>query len=109
MTPYLLPITPHQQGFNKAHKKTRSSVERSFGLLKRRFPIIQGVMRTDPERACQYFGAGAILHNIAVNLRDPHFEQDGNELDDGYEIAEYVGLQSHRGVVVRDYIANTYF
>ena len=109
MIPYLVPNTPNQQGFNTAHKKTRSSVERTFGLMKRRFPIFQGEMHTDPERACQYFGTDAILHNIAVNLRDPHFEEDGNEMDEGHGNAKYVVPQNHRGVVVRDYIANTYF
>ena len=83
--------------------------------MKRRFPIFQGVIRTESERACQYIAAGTILHNIAVNLRDPPFGEDvkeiggRREIGGRCEIAEYVGLQSHRGVVFRDYIANTYF
>ena len=56
--------------------------------MKRRFPIFQGMMRTDSERACQYFGAGAILHNSSVNLRDPHLEEDVNDIGDGHEIAK---------------------
>ena len=101
MTTDLVPNTPNQQGFNKTYKKTWTSVdEKTF---------LQGVMRTDSERAFQYFGVGTILHNIAVNLRDPHFEEDVNEIHDVHETAEYVRPQSHRGVVARDYIANTYF
>ena len=64
-------------------------------------------MRTDPERACQCFGVGTILHDIAVNLGGPHFDDDGFAVDDDHEITEYTGPQNHRGVV--DYIANRYF
>ena len=65
-------------------------------------------MRTNPESACQYFGAGAILHNIAIMLNDPPF-LGGNDGNNAYKIAQYAGPQHHRGSVVRDYIANAYF
>ena len=39
MTPYPEPETPSQRRFNRAHRVTRSIVERTFGILKRRFHI----------------------------------------------------------------------
>ena len=68
--------------------------------------MIGDVIVHEVRNLCQYFGADAILHNIVVNLRDPHFEEDGNEIYEGHENAKYAGPQSHRGVVVRDYIEN---
>ena len=43
--PYLMtqnqePGTPSQRGFNRALRTTRSIIERSFGILKRRFHIL---------------------------------------------------------------------
>ena len=41
MTPYANPINRQQQRFNVTHKTTRCSVERTIGLLKRRFNCLQ--------------------------------------------------------------------
>ena len=67
-------------------------MERAFGILKRRFPILQGVMRTNPTRACQYFGACTILHNIAIHLRDPPFEGDDEDNDHEIEADNTIAL-----------------
>ncbi|XP_056435275.1 putative nuclease HARBI1 [Gadus chalcogrammus] len=37
LTPFLYPTTPAQRNYNAAHCSTRNTVERAFGVLKRRF------------------------------------------------------------------------
>lgn len=40
MTPFLNPQTPAQQLYNESHIRTRNSIERLVGVLKRRFAIL---------------------------------------------------------------------
>ena len=49
-------------------------------------------MRTNPARACQYFGACTILHNIAIHLRDPPFEGDDEDNDHEIEADNTIAL-----------------
>lgn len=37
MTPVLRPETPSQEAYNRAFGPTRATIERAFGVLKRRF------------------------------------------------------------------------
>ncbi|KAJ8048621.1 Protein ALP1-like [Holothuria leucospilota] len=46
MTPFKEPLqSPEETSYNKCHKKERLIIERCFGQLKRRFPILQGRVR----------------------------------------------------------------
>ena len=45
MTPYRNPSTPEQISFNRLHKKERVIIERCFGQVKQRFPILQSKIR----------------------------------------------------------------
>ena len=70
MTPYLQPSTEAQQRYNKSHTRTRSLIERSFGLLKMRFRAIDrsaGYLRLSPERCLLVITSCFILHNISKN------------------------------------------
>ena len=55
-TSYLLTPFAHPEGqcemrFNAAHKSTRCTIERAFGILKRRFYCLQLVLRVSPDKA----------------------------------------------------------
>jgi hypothetical protein len=107
MTPYPEPQTQPERRFNRALKVTRSLIERTFGILKRRFHILHSEIRMRPERVCTIIVACCILHNIAIDHNEPlhDLEEDGHldeDVDDEvFEVAT--------GQAVRDHIANTFF
>ncbi|XP_048240406.1 putative nuclease HARBI1 [Haliotis rufescens] len=105
MTPYLKPSSPEQERFNSSHKRTRSTIERAFGWLKRRFHVLHGEIRMSPERVCTIIGACAVLHNLAIILREPMLDVDGE--DDSNIEGQYTGPEDGRGI--RDYITRHYF
>lgn len=105
MRPYNDPITANQRGFNRAHRKTRVIVEQTFGRWKRRFHLLHSEVRMQPEKVCQFIGACAILHNIAIAFNEPMEDLDND--DDDPEVPDYQGPESGR--LIRDHIANTFF
>ncbi|XP_039289547.1 putative nuclease HARBI1 [Nilaparvata lugens] len=68
MTPLLRPQTPAEQRYQRALIRTRSTVERMFGLLKNRFRCLHNnnTLRFSPCRCCVVIVACAILHNFGI-------------------------------------------
>ncbi|KAK4293628.1 hypothetical protein Pmani_033690 [Petrolisthes manimaculis] len=65
LTPYLRPQPGYQLNYNRAHKKTRSVVERGIGQWKRRFHVLHSEIRLTPAaKVCKISFVCAILHNI---------------------------------------------
>ena len=85
---------------------TISLIERSFGVLKRRFHELHSENQMKPDRVCTIIVACCILHNIAIDNNEPlpNFEDNEpwNEEDD-----HFVGNET--GHAVRTHITNTYF
>lgn len=52
-------------------------------------------------------GACAVLHNLAIILREPNFEDDLDDVDRGEINMRYNGPED--GSSVRNYITRTYF
>lgn len=53
--------------FNKSHRKTRSIVERSIGILKNRFPCLKDTLRVkSPTQAAEIVKACVTLHNFCI-------------------------------------------
>nr|XP_049694472.1 putative nuclease HARBI1 [Helicoverpa armigera] len=73
LTPYLNPSTRGEQKYNEAHIKTRNTVERQYGVLKRRFPVLAVGIRLKLSTAVNVILACCILHNICIirKERDP--------------------------------------
>lgn len=71
MTPYSNPSTPAQAAYNNAHCKTRVKIDQTFGRWKRRFHVLHSEIRMAPEKVCIIIGACAVLHNIAILLKEP--------------------------------------
>ncbi|XP_064631631.1 putative nuclease HARBI1 [Lineus longissimus] len=104
LTPYLRPITRPETRFNNAHKKTRNSVERCFGVLKRRFHCLHAEIRMRPARVCKIITACAVLHNIAIDRREPLLGRPNREPRD-----RYIYQGNEGGRTVRRNVTNTFF
>ena len=95
----------------RAHKKTRSVVERGIGQLKRRFHVLHGEIRLSPEKSCQVILACAILHNICKERNIPCPQVD-NE-DDGHNQqvnnAPFMNNNANDGLRYRQLFAETHF
>lgn len=79
LTPWLMktyknPTNDNERAFNRLIKKERCIIERMFGQLKQRFPILQNKIRIATERIPLVITACFILHNVAKFLNDPDFE-----------------------------------
>lgn len=69
LTPVLSPSNDKEVAYNRSHARTRNTVERAFGVLKRRFGYLGKPIRTHLETTKAIIVASVVLHNIAVQTR----------------------------------------
>jgi hypothetical protein len=67
LTPLLEPRNQAERRYNNSHKRTRVIIENTFGIWKRRFPILAYGCRTKLSLTLDIIVATAVLHNIARN------------------------------------------
>ncbi|XP_035278886.1 putative nuclease HARBI1 [Anguilla anguilla] len=84
LTPYIHPQSGPQFNYNRAHKKTRSVVERGIGQMKCRFHVLHGDMWLTPKKASRITTVCAILHNLCQQCNIPQPEEYE---DDDYDVA----------------------
>ena len=115
MTPVAEPANgPGEAAYNKAHKKTRSIVERAIGSMKQRFPCIQKfqTLRYWPDRASYIITSCAILQNLCIEYNVPL--PDNEEYippDDGDDHVEYRNdhdLRGHAQAIRNEMIINIF-
>ncbi|KAJ1107354.1 hypothetical protein NDU88_004745 [Pleurodeles waltl] len=97
MTPIGNPSTAAERAYNDAHRRTRTIVERTFGILKSRFrclDITGGSLLYSPEMVCKIILTCAILHNICIKRNIPRLEPEPHMPEEEEE--EDAGLQ-HEG------------
>ncbi|CAI6354174.1 unnamed protein product [Macrosiphum euphorbiae] len=70
ITPILTVQTPAENLFNESQIRTRNPIERTFGVWKRRFPILAVCIRLQVWKTQALIVATAILHKIAVIEKD---------------------------------------
>ncbi|KAH7948217.1 hypothetical protein HPB52_019453 [Rhipicephalus sanguineus] len=76
MTPLKDPENAAEFRYNSSHKKTRCSVERAFGIWKRRFPCLDMRMQIKATTSALVITACAALHNFSRHLHDPLPQDD---------------------------------
>ncbi|XP_056001720.1 putative nuclease HARBI1 [Ostrea edulis] len=99
LTPFLRPLPGAQTNYNRAHKRTRSIVERGIGPLKRRVHVLHGEVRLFPQKTCQVIIACAVLHNIC---KDRQIQIPDEDPDENPNDAEDDDTNHHDGGAVRD-------
>ncbi|CAK1582627.1 unnamed protein product [Parnassius mnemosyne] len=84
LTPYLNPTTSGERKYNEAHIRTRNVVERQYGVLKRRFPVLAVGIRLALNNAINVIIACCILHNICIlrNEQQPVNNDDVPNLEE---------------------------
>ncbi|XP_052226180.1 putative nuclease HARBI1 [Dreissena polymorpha] len=105
LTPYVRPANNAQEAYNRAHKLTRSKVERGIGQLKRRWGILHGEVRLAPEKTCKVIIACAVLHNICKL----HGVPDVDDLPEDPVRNDGIHVGPEDGLRFRDIICEQYF
>ena len=92
LTPLGNAVTQQQQAYNKAHASARNCIERTNGLLKRRFAALKLGMRLKLQNSLHVIVAATVLHNIALIMQDDEPPED-HELSNHIQMARQAGLQ----------------
>lgn len=87
-TPLLNPEGRAQQLYNESHIRTRTVVEHTFGIWKRRFPILAYGSRLKINTVMTIIIATTVLHNIAQRRGEDIPPIDNEELDILQNIAD---------------------
>lgn len=114
ITPLLNPQSPAEHLFNESQICTRNPVERSYGVWKRRFPVLALGIRLKLDRVEAIIIATAVLHNIACEMNDTlppvnHDHEDAIEFINNVPNDE--GIQVVGGInnVTRHHLIHGYF
>lgn len=70
MTPYKNPVTHAEKDHNALHAKEKVLAERVVGQLKKRFSILQNLIRVALDKESSIVIACSALHNFAKYLND---------------------------------------
>lgn len=100
LTPFSPALNRHEITFNTFHKKERVIIERVFGQLKKRFPILGNLIRIKLDNIPKTVIACAVLHNIAKYLNDDidYVEEVGDGRDDNDEPIE---IEEENDIAIR--------
>lgn len=101
LTPFSSPNSTPQENYNRSQIKTRNTVERCFGVWKRRFPCLQVGMGIKVDTVVSVICACATLHNIALLVDDL---MSLNWDDDVVPISE-----NSNGFMARQYLVERFF
>ncbi|VVC94244.1 unnamed protein product [Leptidea sinapis] len=84
MTPFLNPATNAEKRYNEAQIKTRNTVERTFGVWKRRFPCLSQKLRLKLDHTLAVIVTTAVLHNIVLQQNDAVIIDSDSEENDNF-------------------------
>lgn len=112
VTPFAMENDRSKQKFNAAHRATRLSIERLFGVWKRTFPCLSKTLRFGPERCAHIVVACAVLWNLRRKLRipEPQLDDAGSDDEDFEPMRnDRSNRDSIQGSVIRNRICEEYF
>ncbi|CAH2106033.1 unnamed protein product [Euphydryas editha] len=109
LTPLLNPESRGEQLYNESLIRSRNCIERTFGVWKRRFPVVALTMRLSLQNAHAVIIATAVLHNICrlQNLGEVPPEVELPRIDPvPVPINNEGGIQLHREMLIANYFNN---
>ncbi|KAK9738702.1 DDE superfamily endonuclease [Popillia japonica] len=109
LTPLRNPRTAAENLYNESQIRTRNCIERTFGVWKRRFPILSLGTRVKLETVQEIIVATAVLHKIAVSKRLLQFEEDEDNAPLGEEPDIGLRDEGQGNDYVRQQFINDYF
>ena len=102
-----------KQAYNDAFKATRSSVERTFGIFKRRFSGLKtGLRFRNMEKNARVIQVLGAIHNFVIrqNNLDDELEDEGDlEVEPEHELHQPLPEVGQPVVQTRDTILQMYF
>lgn len=108
-TPVLNPVSNEEQRYNAAHIATRTSIERLFGVWKRRFPCLSKKLANKLLSTTYIITACAVLHNIGKKCNEPDIDGDDFDADqENYEISPITNTVQ-RGAVIKQTFIKQHF
>ena len=117
--PYLLtPFRPDdvttepRRRYQRAHTKTRNTIERAFGLWKARFRCLDtsgGALQFDPSRCCNITLATAVLHNMCIVDKTALPANVDVPPQESASASQLLPQNNVAGVSVRDRLINNVF
>lgn len=107
LTPYRNPRAgSNQHAFNLRHASARNVVERTFGVIKSRFRLLQEILMYSPLKVTCIINVCCALHNLCREQNDENFRVDDVHVDDIHEGSEEVYSDQHDTTSqIRDNIA----
>ncbi|XP_071577247.1 putative nuclease HARBI1 [Temnothorax nylanderi] len=104
MTPLLNPTTAAEHLYNESQIRTRSTVERCFGMWKRKFPVLAIGMRFNRiEKALVVIVATAVLHNTSIQERFENPNVDAYNAIQQLHNANAINIHDQRQNLFLDY------
>lgn len=109
ITPLSNPQTEAEKKFQRAQIKTRNVIERIFGILKRRFPALSLGFRTKISTTLVAIVSAAVLHNLAIDLKDPFNDFELMDLGIIEQLPQLDQHDQRRNSLIRDGLIQQYF
>ncbi|XP_063931186.1 putative nuclease HARBI1 [Zophobas morio] len=104
ITPYRNPRNQVEIHFNNMHKRNRVIIERCFGQVKKRFPILMNDIRVRLSRIPKLIVSCFVLHNVSKFVNDVNDFPD-IPLEEDDEIVEHENHNPIQGIQRRNELA----
>lgn len=115
LTPFANPAIHAQHRYNESHIRTRNCIERTNGVLKRRFPVLCYGLRCSLNNSLTVIVATAVLHNIALTMNEdnppPPMGINAEELEYLIDQGQIPAVNLHQDLMhdFRSDLVNNYF
>lgn len=114
-TPLLNPATATENLYNESQIRSRNVIERAFGVLKKRFPVLSTGIRSNVENVEAIIIACTVLHNIVLDqdfgfpLHDERVNNGDSDDENDNPNNGNEGRAERRNWYVREHLIRNYF